>query len=111
MPASFEGLRSLCQFLTDLGIKNLIYGGWAVDLHAGRQTREHEDIDHFISCAQRDVFLQALRRGEIDISERSSEDQSRSDSHHRVTVISDKPYKTVWETSLVPGGVVETHVR
>ena len=27
------------------GIDYWLFGGWAVDLHAGRVTRDHEDID------------------------------------------------------------------
>lgn len=40
-----EYVLSLYEELLDTGIPIWIDGGWAVDAHAGKQTREHEDLD------------------------------------------------------------------
>ncbi len=40
------------RVMRPLGVAWWIAGGWALDLHVGRQTREHEDID--IGIARRD---------------------------------------------------------
>ena len=38
-------LAELDQLLRDHGVAYWLFGGWAVDFHAGRVTREHDDID------------------------------------------------------------------
>jgi hypothetical protein len=38
-------IASLDGLLTREGIEYWVFGGWAVDFHAGRITRAHEDID------------------------------------------------------------------
>jgi hypothetical protein len=38
-------LRSVDALLGDAGIAYWLFGGWAVDFHAGRITRPHDDID------------------------------------------------------------------
>jgi hypothetical protein len=38
-------LAELDQVLRDHGVVYWLFGGWAVDFHAGRVTREHDDID------------------------------------------------------------------
>jgi hypothetical protein len=40
-----EVIEWLTGELTKRGIDYWLFGGWAVDFHAGRPTREHEDID------------------------------------------------------------------
>jgi hypothetical protein len=40
-----EALSQLHQLLRMLDIDYWVFGGWAVDLHAGRVTREHGDLD------------------------------------------------------------------
>ena len=42
MPVSFDGLCKVCAFFSNVGIRNYVYGGWALDVHAGKQTRIHE---------------------------------------------------------------------
>lgn len=44
-PVTVEEISLLFQ---DMPIVWGIAGGWALDLHIGRQTREHEDIDVII---------------------------------------------------------------
>lgn len=43
--AQLEALAALGRLLTDGGVEHWVFGGWAVDLHLGRVTREHEDVD------------------------------------------------------------------
>jgi hypothetical protein len=38
-------LAELDRLLADHGVPYWLFGGWAVDFHAGRVTREHGDID------------------------------------------------------------------
>ena len=38
-------LASLDALLTDANVDYWVFGGWAVDLHAGRITRDHHDLD------------------------------------------------------------------
>lgn len=38
-------LRSLSRLLDAHGIESWLFGGWAVDFHAGRVSRAHDDID------------------------------------------------------------------
>jgi hypothetical protein len=38
-------LAELDQLLAEHGVTYWLFGGWAVDFHAGRVTREHGDID------------------------------------------------------------------
>jgi len=38
-------LAELDQLFRDHGVTYWLFGGWAVDFHAGRVTREHDDID------------------------------------------------------------------
>src|SRR5438094_471562 len=45
MPDQLAALAELDQLLSLDGIHYWLFGGWAVDFHAGRVTREHADID------------------------------------------------------------------
>lgn len=45
--------------LTDRGIDHWVFGGWAVDLHLGRTSREHADVDLAIWASDR-VAVQSL---------------------------------------------------
>lgn len=44
------------------GIDYWVFGGWAVDLHAGRITRPHDDIDVVVWTSDRDRASTALTR-------------------------------------------------
>jgi alkanesulfonate monooxygenase SsuD/methylene tetrahydromethanopterin reductase-like flavin-dependent oxidoreductase (luciferase family) len=43
--AQLETIGWLHTVLGEQGIDYWIFGGWAVDFHAGRVTREHDDVD------------------------------------------------------------------
>jgi hypothetical protein len=40
-----QTIRWLATRLTEQNIDYWLFGGWAVDFHAGRVTRDHEDVD------------------------------------------------------------------
>jgi hypothetical protein len=42
-----ELLREIAETLDGAGIEWWLYGGWAMDFHAGRVTRDHADIEIF----------------------------------------------------------------
>jgi hypothetical protein len=43
--SQLDALRDLATAFDGAGIDYWLFGGWAVDFHAGRATREHGDID------------------------------------------------------------------
>jgi hypothetical protein len=43
--AQLAALGSICDLLDRQGIEYWLFGGWAVDFHAGRVTRAHDDLD------------------------------------------------------------------
>jgi predicted DNA-binding protein (MmcQ/YjbR family) len=43
--AQLEAIAWLHAALTERGLDHWLFGGWAVDLHLGRVTREHDDVD------------------------------------------------------------------
>ena len=45
LPNQLAALAELDQALSVHGVDYWLFGGWAVDFHAGRVTREHADID------------------------------------------------------------------
>lgn len=45
LPDQLAALAELDALLAGHGISYWLFGGWAVDFHAGRVTREHGDID------------------------------------------------------------------
>lgn len=92
MPSSLQSVVNLSQFFNSAGIKNLIYGGWALDFHIGKQTRLHDDIDNFIPHSDRVKFLKLISET-LDAN-----------------VLSDETYKTVWTCLPLLGNTyVETH--
>jgi aminoglycoside-2''-adenylyltransferase len=44
-PRQLAALARVVDSFERAGIDYSVFGGWAVDFHAGRVTREHEDID------------------------------------------------------------------
>ena len=38
-------LAEVTDLLDDGGLDHWVFGGWAVDLHVGAVTRDHEDVD------------------------------------------------------------------
>ncbi|GJG88889.1 hypothetical protein tb265_40700 [Gemmatimonadetes bacterium T265] len=45
VPDQLATVAALDALLAGHGISYWLFGGWAVDFHAGRVTREHADID------------------------------------------------------------------
>jgi hypothetical protein len=43
--AQLATLGSICDLLDRQGIEYWLFGGWAVDFHAGRPSRAHDDLD------------------------------------------------------------------
>ena len=51
MNAQLAALADVSTAFDAAGIDHWLFGGWAVDFHAGRVTREHDDIDTAIWLA------------------------------------------------------------
>jgi hypothetical protein len=43
--AQLAALGSICDVFDRHGIEYWVFGGWAVDFHAGRASRPHDDLD------------------------------------------------------------------
>jgi hypothetical protein len=43
--AQLAALGSICELFDRQGIEYWLFGGWAVDFHAGRPSRAHDDLD------------------------------------------------------------------
>jgi Aminoglycoside-2''-adenylyltransferase len=43
--AQLAALGSICDLFDRQGIEYWLFGGWAVDFHAGRPSRAHDDLD------------------------------------------------------------------
>ena len=43
--AQLEALDSIQELLGANGVESWLFGGWAVDFHAGRVSRAHDDLD------------------------------------------------------------------
>jgi hypothetical protein len=44
-PEQLAAIGSLNELLTRADMEYWLFGGWAVDFHAGRITRAHDDVD------------------------------------------------------------------
>lgn len=53
----------LCAVLSDIPVTWCIAGGWALDLHGGKQTREHGDIDVILLREQQRTAFRSLSQG------------------------------------------------
>jgi aminoglycoside-2''-adenylyltransferase len=53
-------LASLDALLTDAHVDYWVFGGWAVDLHAGRITRDHHDLDLVVHVDDLDRVIELL---------------------------------------------------
>ena len=47
------------------GIEYWLFGGWAVDYHAGRVTRFHEDVDFVIWTRDHEAVIEMLRAADF----------------------------------------------
>lgn len=62
VPVSLEDVQTVAALLEGFGSPWYVSGGWAIDLFAGTETREHEDLE--IGIARRDqLALQSYLRG------------------------------------------------
>jgi hypothetical protein len=60
--AQLQTFGWLHTFLAELDIEYWLFGGWTVDFHAGRVTRDHEDVD--LAVWQSDLdHIRALLKG------------------------------------------------
>ena len=59
-PSQLAVLAELDQLWSRHGVDYWLFGGWAVDFHAGRVTREHADIDIAVWSAHRQRVAQLL---------------------------------------------------
>jgi hypothetical protein len=57
-----EAIASLDAIFEQNGIEYWLFGGWAVDFHAGRVTRDHADIDIAIWRTDADTVARRLVR-------------------------------------------------
>jgi Aminoglycoside-2''-adenylyltransferase len=53
-------IARLHELLSERSVDYWIFGGWAVDLHAGRLTREHSDVDIAVWLADLDCVADVL---------------------------------------------------
>lgn len=56
-------VSELCAVVSDIPVTWCIAGGWALDLHGGRQTREHADIDVILLREQQRTAFRSLSQG------------------------------------------------
>jgi Aminoglycoside-2''''-adenylyltransferase. len=59
-PEQLAALAEIDQLLQSHGIAYWLFGGWAVDFHAGRVTRQHEDLDLAVRSADRERVADLL---------------------------------------------------
>jgi hypothetical protein len=59
--AQLAALASLDTLFAGAGVDYWVFGGWAVDLHAGRITREHSDLDLVVHVDDLDGVVNLLR--------------------------------------------------
>jgi hypothetical protein len=57
-----EAIESIDATFEQNGMDYWLFGGWAVDFHAGRMTRDHADIDIAIWRTDADTVAQSLVR-------------------------------------------------
>jgi hypothetical protein len=58
--AQLAALESIESLLRTHGIENWLFGGWAVDFHAGRVSRAHGDLDLAVWIEDHDRIAQLL---------------------------------------------------
>ena len=59
-PVTFDGVAALIACLDAAGVRYWLRGGWALDFHLGRITRDHADIDLMVETSDWGRFLDAL---------------------------------------------------
>jgi hypothetical protein len=59
--AQLAALAETTRSLADAGVEHWLFGGWAVDFHAGRISREHSDLDVVLRVTDHPQALALLR--------------------------------------------------
>ncbi|MBM7554351.1 nucleotidyltransferase domain-containing protein [Thalassobacillus pellis] len=65
----FEACQEAARRMAAFRGKWFIAGGWAIDLHIGEETRDHEDIEVAIFRGDQDELLHCLKGWNINIIE------------------------------------------
>ena len=60
MPLNSIFIQNICGLLADYRKPWWVAGGWAVDMHCGRQTREHSDLEIAIPRTDQHAIRQSL---------------------------------------------------
>lgn len=55
-------VQEINEIFSDMPIHWCIAGGWALDLHLGKQTREHSDVDVIITRDEQFIAYQNIKR-------------------------------------------------
>jgi hypothetical protein len=82
--AQLAALGETTRLLADGGVEHWVFGGWAVDLHAGRISREHSDLDVVVRGADHRHALALLR--DAGWEERAYEFPAEGSRHERACV-------------------------
>jgi Aminoglycoside-2''-adenylyltransferase len=113
-------LAEVSAELRRAGVDHWLGGGWAIDFHAGRISREHCDVDLVVAVRQRDVLARVLTG--VGFAPRASDVPDavqifvRGDVSVEVTFIVEGPDGTVvtpgyedwpWLAGAFDGGEVE----
>lgn len=64
---SLEDLLKVLDLMDNIKMKYWLDGGWGVDILAGKQTREHRDIDINFDSQYSEVLLQILKENGFEI--------------------------------------------
>lgn len=62
-----DDLLSVLDFMDRTGIRYWLDGGWGVDILAGKQTREHRDVDIDFDAQSTEKLLQLLKESGYEI--------------------------------------------
>jgi hypothetical protein len=65
--AGFAPVLATCSLLSKLTVPYWIIGGWAIDLTAGRVTREHADVDVMLLERDKHALWNDLPQAEVEI--------------------------------------------
>jgi hypothetical protein len=61
LTAQLSSLGEVAALLERAGLEYWLFGGWAVDFHAGRVTRPHDDVDFAVWADDADRIANLLR--------------------------------------------------
>lgn len=66
--AGFAAVLAACSLLSTLTVPYWIIGGWAIDLAAGRVTRDHADVDIMVLERDKHALWNDLPQAEVQIA-------------------------------------------